>query len=80
MTHMTIHRKKLAAVLAAIGLALLAGGCSSVPVHKQRLVAKRNMQFSASPAFDYSSRVLGQIESGSAITAGGQSAGCTSCR
>ena len=59
-------------------VALLAG--CAVPVHRQRLVSKPNMQFSDSPVFNYQSRTLSQIETGAAASGGAQAAGCTSCR
>jgi len=54
-------------------------GCA-VPVQQQRLVSKANMQFSDSPVFNYQSKMLTQIESGTAASGGSQAAGCTSCR
>ena len=55
-------------------------GCTPVGVHQQRLVSKRSMLFSESAIFNYSSKVLTQVESGAAATGGAQAAGCTSCR
>ena len=67
-----------------LGLALLSlslnMGCSTVGIHEQRLVSKPNMQFSDSAVFDYSSKVLPQVEPGTAASGGAAAAGCTSCR
>ena len=65
---------------AAICLAcLLAAGCT-VPAGKQKLLARPTMQFGGPAAFALQSRLQPQIETGSAAAAGGQAAGCSSCR
>lgn len=69
-----------AAILLLSGLALLATGCARVGISEQRLVSQPGMLFSESPVLAHQSKLLGQIEPGSAITGGGQAAGCTSCR
>lgn len=68
-------------VCGAIGSCLLiaSGGCARVPVHKQRLVAKHNMQFSDSKIFDYSNPLQDQVEPASAGAGSAKSSGCTSC-
>ena len=60
---------------------LVFAGCTSVPVHEQRLVAKPNMIFSDSTVFTYNAtRLFPQLAPGFAATAGAQNSGCTSCR
>ena len=63
-----------------LAVAAVLTGCSAPAVRQQRLVAKPNMVFSVSPVFSYSSSVLPQLETGSAMSGGAQNAGCTSCR
>ena len=74
----TQPRRGVLTAAASLALAVLAG--CAVPVHRQRLVSKPNMQFSDSPVFNYQSKVLSQVESGAAASGGAQAAGCTSCR
>jgi len=79
------RRRGLGTVWPALGLAvgvvgLVATGCAPVPVHQQRLVAKPGMLFSESAVLRVAPALLVQIESGAAISGGGQAAGCTSCR
>ena len=59
---------------------LLLSGCASVEVHKQRLVSKPNMLFSRSAVFDYSSRIMPQLQPGLAVSGGAQPSTCTVCR
>ena len=62
-----------------IALALV--GCSSPAVRQQRLVARPNMTFSDAAAFQYNaSRIMPQMATGLAGSAGSQNSGCTSCR
>ena len=62
-------------------LAFALAGCSTPAVHQQRLVAKPNMIFSESAAFQYNSfRLLTQQATGLAGSGGPQNSGCTSCR
>lgn len=69
-----------AAILLLSEFALVATGCARVGISEQRLVSRPAMLFSESPVLAHQSKLLGQIEPGSAITGGGQAAGCTSCR
>ena len=55
-------------------------GCSGVPLHQQRLVAKPTMTFDASASAHPASNLIAQLEPGAASTGGAQAAGCTSCR
>lgn len=77
---MAANRSKALIVLLATVLAMAGAGCSTVPVHKQRLVSKPGMLFSDSAVFSYQSKIGPQIESGAAASGGAQAAGCTSCR
>ena len=77
---MTATRKQDLILLLAMVPALIGAGCSTVPVHKQRLVSRPGMQFSNSAVFSYQSKIGPQIESGAAASGGAQAAGCTSCR
>ena len=62
-------------------VALSVAGCAAPSVRQQRLVARPNMVFSDSAVFNYnSSRLLPQVASGFASSAGSQNSGCTSCR
>ena len=70
----------LAIICSTLVAVVVLSGCTSVGVHQQRLVSKKNMLFSESAVFSYSSKVLTQVESGAAATGGAQAAGCTSCR
>ena len=70
----------LAIVCSTLVAVVVLNGCTSVGVHQQRLVSKKNMLFSESAIFNYSSKVLTQVESGAAATGGAQAAGCSSCR
>lgn len=63
---------------AALMLALACGGC--VGPERQRLVSKPNMQFSRNAAFNYSSRLMSQIQPGLAATGGAQASTCTICK
>lgn len=71
--------KPLALVGLASGVALLSG-CTSIPVYEQQLVSRPGMTFSDSPVESTSINMLSQIEPGSAVSGGGQAAGCTACR
>lgn len=67
--------------MSLLGLPLiLCLGCRSVPASEQRLVSKPNMLFSDSFVYTYDSRILPQLELGSALSGGAQTAGCTACR
>ncbi len=68
--------KKVMVLVGGLGLF----GCTGVPVHQQRLVARPNMQFASSPTYTDAVSVLSQIETGAAASGGAQAAGCTSCR
>jgi hypothetical protein len=59
---------------------LLLSGCASVDVHQQRLVSTPNMLFSRSAVFDYSSRIMPQLQPGLAVSGGAQPSTCTVCR
>ena len=63
----------------AVAAALLPG-CTTVPVHQQRLVSKPNMVFSDRGIFVYGPRLNAQLERGSADNGGAIAAGCTACR
>ncbi|HAH98557.1 MAG TPA: hypothetical protein DCO70_04425 [Verrucomicrobiales bacterium] len=65
------------------GLLVSSIGCAGVGqvgISEQRLVSKPNMLFSQSGVFVYQNRLIAQIEPGSAMSGGGQAAGCTSCK
>ena len=71
---------RITAALHLVAL-LFAAGCASPAVRQQRLVSKPNMLFSDSAVFTYNStRLLPQLEPGSATSGGAQNAGCTACR
>jgi hypothetical protein len=72
----THHLKILALSLSLWGLA----GCASVPVYEQGLVSQNRMTFSDNPVQNDQINLLSQIEPGSAVSGGGQAAGCTACR
>lgn len=59
---------------------LALAGCTSVPVYEQGLVSRNGMTFSDNPVQNEQINLLSQIEPGSAISGGGQAAGCTACR
>ncbi len=59
---------------------LLLSGCATVGVEEQRLVSKPNMQFSKSAVFNYSSKILPQVQPGLATSGGAQASTCTVCR
>jgi uncharacterized protein YceK len=59
---------------------LLLSGCASVEVHEQRLVSKPNMLFSGSAVYNYSSRIMPQLQPGLAVSGGAQPSTCTVCR
>lgn len=67
-------------VSCGILMCIVLNGCSHVPVQKQRLVSKPNMQFSDSLVFNYSNTLQAQTEPGSVMSGGAKSAGCTSCK
>jgi len=73
-------RNLIVLVCLAVAGAVVLTGCTSPSVRQQRLVSKPNMLFSDSAVFAYSSRLLPQLEPGSAMSGGAQNAGCTSCR
>jgi hypothetical protein len=60
------------------GLCLLSG--CAVGVQEQRLVSKPNMQFSRSAVYNYSSKLMPQIQSGLATSGGAQASTCTLCQ
>jgi len=60
--------------------ALLLSGCASVDVQQQRLVSKPNMLFSRSAVYNYSSRIMPQLQPGLAVSGGAQPSTCTVCR
>lgn len=55
-------------------------GCASIPLYEQQVVSKPGMTFSDNPVENSSINLLSQIEPGSAVSGGGQAAGCTACR
>ena len=61
------------------GLTLLAG-CARVPLSEQGRVAKPNMVFADTAAFNEKSALQCQIEPGTAASGGAQAAGFTSCK
>jgi len=63
-------------ILTAIALS----GCASVPVYEQQYVSKSGMTFSENPADNDRVNLISQIEPGSAVSGGAQTAGCTACR
>jgi len=64
---------------ALIGI-LLATGCASTDVEQQTLASRPNMQFSRSPVFAYTPRLMPQILPGLAVSGGAQASTCTLCR
>ncbi len=72
----THHLKILSLSTALWGLV----GCASVPVYEQGLVSQNGMTFSDNPVQNDQINLLSQIEPGSAVSGGGQAAGCTACR
>lgn len=72
----THHLKTIALAMSLLGLA----GCASVPVYEQGLVSQNGMTFSDNPVQNDQINLLSQIEPGSAVSGGGQAAGCTACR
>ena len=62
--------------VSALGLA----GCASIPIYEQGLVSQDGMTFSENPVQNDQINLLSQIEPGSAVSGGGQAAGCTACR
>jgi len=71
---------KLAIGFSGLALIILLSGCRAVPVSSQRLVSKPNMIFSDSVTAPGKSRLIVQIEPGSAFSGGAQAAGCASCK
>ncbi len=72
-----IQRLKTAALaFSLLGLA----GCASIPIYEQGLVSQDGMTFSENPVQNDQINLLSQIEPGSAVSGGGQAAGCTACR
>ncbi len=68
-------------LILSIGLTLLGlSGCSTIPVYEQGLVSQNGMTFSDNPVENEQINLLSQIEPGSAVSGGGQAAGCTACR
>ena len=80
MSVLWCHRRGWLTSLVILAAGLASSGCKAVPIMEQRLVSKPNMVFSDSPVFAYQSRVVSQIEPGSAMSGGAQAAGCTACR
>ncbi len=68
--------KRTLLLLASLSLS----GCASVNIHEQRLVSKPNMLFSRSAVYNYSSRIMPQLQPGLAISGGAQPSTCTVCR
>ncbi|MCH6255505.1 hypothetical protein MLD52_03020 [Puniceicoccaceae bacterium K14] len=75
---MKTHRLLFPLIL--IGSALGFSACTSVPVYEQQFVSRPEMTFSDSPVENSSINLISQIEPGSAVSGGGQAAGCTACR
>ncbi len=73
--------EKRIATIATITIAALAiSGCATLPVYEQGLVSQNGMTFSDNPVQNEQINLLSQIEPGSAVSGGGQAAGCTACR
>ena len=80
-TLMIVRANRFAVAGSCAALAFALAGCSTPAVRQQRLVAKPNMTFSDSAAFQYNSfRLLTQQATGLAGAGGPQNSGCTSCR
>ena len=80
-TPMIVRLKHFVLAGSCVLLAFALSGCSTPAVRLQRLVAKPNMIFSDSAAFQYNSfRLLTQQATGLAGSGGPQNSGCTSCR
>lgn len=55
-------------------------GCVNIPVSQQQELSRPNMVFESQGAFASRPALFCQTEPGSAVSSGGQSAGCTACR
>jgi len=77
-----MNTKPLRLCLVGSMLVLLAcaSACTQVPVTRQGLVSKPNMEFQDRGAFQYGPRVNSQLEPGSADNGGASAAGCTACK
>ncbi len=73
-------RKRIAQVATVAVIALAVSGCSTLPEYEQGLVSQNGMTFSDNPVQNEQINLLSQIEPGSAVSGGGQAAGCTACR
>lgn len=67
-------------LLGLVGIVWVCAGCSTVGPQEQRLVSKPDMVFSESAVFNYTNKLLPQIEPGSTTTGSLQASGCTSCK
>jgi len=79
VTNLTTVRSFCSLTLVLFAMALFTA-CKSVPVYEQGLVSKDGMTFSDNPAQSDRVNLISQIEPGSAVSGGGQAAGCTACR
>ena len=55
-------------------------GCVRIPVSQHQDLSRLNMVFESQGAFASRPSLFTQTEPGSAISAGGQAAGCAACR
>ena len=70
-------------VMRAAGLFVIPGalaGCVKIPISAQQDLSRPNMVFESQGAFASRPALFTQTEPGSAVSSGGQSAGCTACR
>ena len=61
-------------------LIMFGAGCASVELHEQRFLAKPGMQFSDSPLLSDYASIVPQIETGAALSGGGQPTTCNACQ
>lgn len=67
-------------MLASLVLPIAFTSCVRIPIAEQQDLSRPNMVFESQGAFASRPSLFCQTEPGSAVSSGGQSAGCTACR
>ena len=72
--------KVLFGILSAAFLPLSMSACVRIPVSSHQDLSRPNMVFESQGAFASRPALFNRTEPGSAISSGGQAAGCAACR
>jgi hypothetical protein len=76
----TVLHRHVSLILALLVLPVAFTSCVRIPIAEHQDLSRPNMVFESQGAFASRPSLFSQTEPGSAVSSGGQSAGCTACR